>query len=223
MYAIGRGMAWSSGGVAILEATGRALPMSAPHAGLRAPRCDRPPRPSERFARPVSIAFGHVAAAHPEAPPHRGTGVRTARTESRRMPDSPTRRRLVSRARAAPRTRAVTSGEASPDATGEASGYWQRAGLSTHPLGALPVVRFGRPLVLEPPASGSAELRRSQEAEGRVGRFVFLELFRFRLARLRRLMCVAIRVRLERGGTSRDRKSTRLNSSHLVISYAVCC
>src|SRR5688572_4852544 len=70
MYAIGRGMAWSSGGVAILEATGRALPMSAPHAGLRAPRCDRPPRPSERFARPVSIAFGHVAAAHPEAPPH---------------------------------------------------------------------------------------------------------------------------------------------------------
>src|SRR5688572_27936911 len=78
MYTIGRGMAWSSGGVAILEATGRALPMSAPHAGLRAPRCDRPPRPGERFASPVSIAFGHVAAAHHEAPPHRGTGVRTA-------------------------------------------------------------------------------------------------------------------------------------------------
>src|SRR5687768_1009962 len=133
------------------------------------------------------------------------------------MPDSPTRRRLVSRARAAPRTRAVTSGEASPDATGEASGYWQRAGLSTDPLGALPVVRFGQPLVLEPPASGSAELRRSQEAEGRVGRFVFLELFRFRLARLRRLMCVAIRVRLERGGTSRRAEVVRL-SAYLCVS-----
>src|SRR3989454_8881945 len=29
--------------------------------------------------------------------------------------------------------------------------------------------------------------------------------------------------RLRRGGKARDRKSTRLNSSHLVISYAVFC
>src|SRR5256885_11798445 len=31
------------------------------------------------------------------------------------------------------------------------------------------------------------------------------------------------RVSLRRGGAHRDRKSTRLNSSHLVISYAVFC
>src|SRR2546426_3007716 len=55
--------------------------------------------------------------------------------------------------------------------------------------------------------------------------FPYTTLFRSRCrsCRERRRSGSAARTRSGRRGTCRDRKSTRLNSSHLVISYAVFC
>src|SRR6266850_4966051 len=57
--------------------------------------------------------------------------------------------------------------------------------------------------------------------------FPYTTLFRSReaysVSRLARLPFARSLRRSEPGNASRDRKSTRLNSSHLVISYAVFC
>src|SRR5256885_5092752 len=56
--------------------------------------------------------------------------------------------------------------------------------------------------------------------------FPYTTLFRSRARELRRHGMhrpPTLPPRLERGGPVQDRKSTRLNSSHLVISYAVFC
>src|SRR5256885_12128405 len=54
-------------------------------------------------------------------------------------------------------------------------------------------------------------------ADRRLGRFHPLPRFNFRLHAPMK------RTRIESSTAPRDRKSTRLNSSHLVISYAVFC
>src|SRR5215510_15613206 len=53
--------------------------------------------------------------------------------------------------------------------------------------------------------------------------FPYTTLFRSRRPRTRRAGCPCSRRRANAGWGRRDRKSTRLNSSHVAISYAVFC
>src|SRR5256885_11164037 len=83
-----------------------------------------------------------------------------------------------------------------------------------------PYTTLFRSVLVDAPCSGLGALRRRPDARWRVGPHDVA-----RLAVLQRQLLEGAAGCLRRGGTLvyRDRKSTRLNSSHLVISYAVFC
>src|SRR5256885_10420592 len=66
-------------------------------------------------------------------------------------------------------------------------------------------------------------LRPRREGEGRADAGLFDQLRALREWHLARARARLRRVRRRARARARDRKSTRLNSSHLVISYAVFC
>src|SRR5256885_13238642 len=83
---------------------------------------------------------------------------------------------------------------------------------------ALPICELGLPLLdrLEVPGAGALPRQVTRDVQVRFG---VLEL----LLRERLITELAVDRRQQRSEVAEDRKSTRLNSSHLVISYAVFC